>query len=156
MPRHAFFRALLVLIVSLAAASMVAAQSHTNPPGQPSTASEASLSRNFYFIFDGSGSMSDSLTKQCRGDKRFGSRIEGAKWAVEQFLPLVPSDVNLGLWVFDAHGNSERVPLSPDARASFLAVVKKVRAGGRTPLTESIEQGVDRCAVIKLRHHRQD
>jgi hypothetical protein len=102
------------------------------------------LTRNFYFIFDGSGSMSEPLTKQCRGDKRFGSRIEGAKWAVEQFLPLVPSDVNLGLWVFDAHGNSERLPLSPDARASFLAAVKKVRAGGRTPLSESIEQGVDR------------
>jgi Ca-activated chloride channel homolog len=144
MPSHTMIRALLVLLVSFAAAFVVTARSETNTPGQSSSASEAALTRNFYFIFDGSGSMSDSLTKQCRGDKRFGSRIEGAKWAVEQFLPLVPSDVNLGLWVFDAHGNSERVPLSPDARASFLAAVKKVRAGGRTPLTESIEQGVDR------------
>src|SRR5262245_8861029 len=136
MPSDTMIRALLVLLVSFAAAFVVTARSEINTPGQSSAASEAALTRNFYFIFDGSGSMSDSLTRQCRGDKRVGSRIEGAKWAIEQFLPLVPSDVNLGLWVFDAHGNSERVPLSPDARASFLVAVKKVRAGGRTPLTE--------------------
>ena len=106
--------------------------------------SEASLTRNFYFIFDGSGSMSESLTKQCKGDKRFSSRLEGAKWAVEQFLPLVPRDVNLGLWIFDTNGNSERVPLGPDNRGQFLTEVKKTRAGGKTPLTESIEQGVNR------------
>ena len=88
--------------------------------------------------------MSESLTKQCKGDRRFGSRLEGAKWAVEQFLPLVPRDVNLGLWIFDTNGNSERVALGPDNRETFLAEVKKTRAGGNTPLTESIEQGVNR------------
>ena len=88
--------------------------------------------------------MSESLTKQCKGDKRFSSRLEGAKWAVEQFLPLVPRDVNLGLWVFDTNGNSERVSLGPDSRGPFLVEVKKIRAGGKTPLTESIEQGVNR------------
>jgi len=88
--------------------------------------------------------MSESLTRQCKGDKRFASRLEGAKWAVEQFLPLVPRDVNLGLWVFDANGNSERVALGPDKRAQLIAEVQKIRAGGRTPLTESIEQGVNR------------
>ena len=90
------------------------------------------MARNFYFIVDGSGSMAESLTKQCKGDKRFGSRIEGAKWAVEQFLPLVPRDVNLGLWVFDTNGNSERVSLGPDSRAPFLVEVKKIRAGGKS------------------------
>jgi Mg-chelatase subunit ChlD len=88
--------------------------------------------------------MSESLTKQCKGDKRFSSRLEGAKWAVEQFLPLVPREVNLGLLVFDTNGNSERVSLGPDSRAPFLAAIKKIRAGGKTPLTESIEQGVNR------------
>jgi uncharacterized protein with von Willebrand factor type A (vWA) domain len=88
--------------------------------------------------------MSEALNKQCQGDKRFGSRLEGAKWAVEQFIPLVPSDVNLGLWIFDANGNSERLPLGPESRAQFLTAVQKTRAGGRTPLTESIEQGVNR------------
>ena len=105
---------------------------------------EAALTRNFYFIFDGSGSMAESLNQQCRGDKRFGSRLEGAKWAVGQFLPLVARDVNLGLWSFDADGNRERVPLGPDNHATFLTEIRKIRATGNTPLTESIEQGVNR------------
>jgi hypothetical protein len=111
---------------------------------QPTQTDAASLVRNFYFIFDGSGSMSEALTKQCKGDKRFRSRLDGAKWAVEQFIPLVPGDVNLGLWVFDAHGNSERVALGPEHRGAFLTEVKNIRAGGKTPLSESIQQGVNR------------
>jgi Ca-activated chloride channel homolog len=144
MCRQARSRALLCFLGTLATALLVAAQNQAEGPLQTTPTGEASLTRNFYFIFDGSGSMSESLTKQCKGDKRFGSRLEGAKWAVEQFLPLVPSDVNLGLWVFDAKGNSERVALGPDSRAPFSVEVKKIRAGGRTPLTESIEQGVNR------------
>jgi uncharacterized protein with von Willebrand factor type A (vWA) domain len=134
----------LLRVVTLTMALAAVAQGQTDVPRQAIQAGEASLTRNFYFIFDGSGSMSDSLNKQCKGDKRFGSRLEGAKWAVEQFLPLMPRDVNLGLWIFDSQGNSERVPLASDNRAKFLTEVQKTRAGGNTPLTESIEQGVDR------------
>jgi Ca-activated chloride channel homolog len=144
MCRQTRSRPLLFPAVILTIALMAAAESQTEGPGQTTPADEAALTRNFYFIFDGSGSMSESLTKQCKGDKRFGSRLEGAKWAVEQFLPLVPRDVNLGLWVFDRNGNSERVSLGPDSRGPFLVEVKKIRAGGKTPLTESIEQGVNR------------
>jgi Ca-activated chloride channel family protein len=135
---------LLLLVATLAMALGAAAQSQPAAPRQATQAGEAALTRNFYFIFDGSGSMSESLNKQCQGDKRFGSRLEGAKWAVGQFLPLVSRDVNLGLWVFDSHGNNERVALGPDNRAPFLTAVQKTRAGGNTPLTESIEQGVNR------------
>ena len=135
---------LLLLVVALSMALVAGAQSQTDVPRQATPGGEASLTRNFYFIFDGSGSMAESLNKQCKGDKRFSSRLEGAKWAVEQFLPLVPSDVNVGLWIFDADGNRERVALGLDTRAKFLTAVKKTRAGGNTPLTESIEQGVNR------------
>jgi Ca-activated chloride channel homolog len=135
---------LLLLVGIMAMALVVAAQSPTEMPRQPTPPGEAALTRNFYFIFDGSGSMSESLNKQCRGDKRFGSRLEGAKWAVEQFLPLMPPDVNLGLWIFDTYGNRERTILGPDNRAQFLTELQKTKAGGRTPLTESIQQGVDR------------
>jgi Ca-activated chloride channel homolog len=136
---------LLLLTATLVVMALgAAAQSQTEALRQATEAGEASLTRNFYFIFDGSGSMAESLNKQCKGDKRFSSRLEGAKWSVEQFLPLVPQTVNLGLWVFDSLGNSERVALSPDNRAQFLTEVQKTRAGGRTPLTESIEQGVNR------------
>ncbi len=116
----------------------------TPAAAQPTGGGEASLARNFYFVFDGSGSMAESLNQQCQGDKRFPNRLAGAKWAVEQFLPHVPPDVNLGLWVFDFRGNEERVPLGPGNRERFLAEVQKTVAGHNTPLTESIEQGVDR------------
>ena len=135
---------LFVFVVSLLVALVTVAQSQTEAPRQATEVGAASLTRNFYFIFDGSGSMSESLNKQCKGDQRFGSRLEGAKWAVEQFLPLMPHDVNLGLWVFDSYGNSERVLLGSDNRDKFLAEVQKTKAGGNTPLTESIEQGVNR------------
>src|SRR5262245_12263082 len=135
---------LFVFVVSFLVALVAVAQSQTEAPRPATEVGAASLTRNFYFIFDGSGSMSESLNKQCKGDRRFGSRLEGAKWAVEQFLPLTPRDVNLGLWIFDADGNRERVPLGPDNHATFLTEVRKTRASGNTPLTESIEQGVNR------------
>jgi Ca-activated chloride channel homolog len=143
---------LLLLVVISTLALVVVAQSQTDVSRQATPASAASLTRNFYVIFDGSGSMAESLTKQCKGDRRFGSRLEGAKWALAQFLPLVSRDVNLGLWIFDADGNRERVPLGPDNRETFLAEVQKTRAGGNTPLTESIEQGVNR--LVQQRDHQ--
>jgi hypothetical protein len=90
--------------------------------------------------------MSESLNRQCKGDKRFRSRLEGAKWAVEEFLPLVPLDVNLGLWVFDSSATGERLALGVNNRDRFLAEVQKIRAGGKTPLTEAIEAGANRLA----------
>jgi Ca-activated chloride channel homolog len=144
MCRRTISSRLFVFVVSLLVALVVVARSQTEAPRQATPVGAASLIRNFYFIFDGSGSMSESLNKQCKGDRRFGSRLEGAKWAVEQFLPLMPRDVNLGLWVFDSYGNSERVLLGSDNRDKFLAEVQKTRAGGNTPLTESSEQGVKR------------
>jgi len=144
MCRQTISKVLLLLVVIPMLTLVVGAQSQTEGPHQATPAGAASLTRNFYVIFDGSGSMAESLTRQCKGDRRFGSRLEGAKWAIEQFLPLVPGDVNLGLWVFDAAGNSERVPLGPDNREGFLSAVQKTKAGGNTPLTESIEQGVNR------------
>jgi len=144
MCRRTISSRLFVFVVSLLVALVTIVQSQTEGPRQATPVGAASLTRNFYFIFDGSGSMSESLNKQCKGDRRFSSRLEGAKWAVEQFLPLMPRDVNLGLWVFDSYGNSERVLLGPDNRDKFLAEVQKTRAGGNTPLTESIEQGVSR------------
>lgn len=91
---------------------------------------EISTARNFYFVFDGSGSMS-------------GSKIREAKAAVKTFIGTVPSEnVNLGLYVFDTNGSREVVPLAPNNRAAFLAAVDRVSDGGGTPLGASIEQGV--------------
>ena len=64
------------------------------------------LTRNFYFIFDGSGSMND---EDC--GERFETRVDGAKWAVKEFLQGIPNDVNIGLYLFDSGGTRE-VPWS--------------------------------------------
>ena len=104
----------------------------------------ASLTRNLYVVFDGSGSMGDPLGAECRGDKSFRSKIDGAKWALRQFLTHVPDDVNLGLWIFDSAGSREAVPLGADNRDAFLRAVQDIRAGGGTPLAESMHEGIDR------------
>ncbi|MCP3958517.1 MAG: VWA domain-containing protein [bacterium] len=105
---------------------------------------ETSLARNFYFIFDGSGSMKSEPGGGCRGDQTFGSKLEGAQWAVEEFLAKVPEDVHIGLYVFDRNGRREVVPLAAGNRQAFLNAVNNIHAGGGTPLAEGIQLGVDK------------
>lgn len=105
---------------------------------------EVSLARNFYFIIDGSGSMESAPGGACRGDQSFGAKLDGAQWAVQEFLTKVPDDVNLGLYVFDYVGRREVVPLSAGNRQDFLNAVNSIRAGGGTPLAASISFAVDK------------
>ncbi len=105
---------------------------------------EASLARNFYFIFDGSGSMDSEPGGGCRGDQSFGSKLDGAQWAAKEFLTKVPEDVHLGLYVFDRDGRREVVPLGAGNRDAFLGAVNSIRAGGGTPLAAGITFGTER------------
>ncbi len=100
-----------------------------------------SEARNFYFVIDGSGSMAEKPS--IAGEKRFGSKMEGAKWAVGEFLKQVPSDVNLGLFVFDQKGFREVVRLGPGNRAAFLHEVNAMIPECGTPLGEAITAGVN-------------
>jgi len=97
---------------------------------------EASLARNFYFIFDGSGSMNET----CAGQEK----LQGAKDAVRKFLTKVPADVNLGLFVFDAGGTREAVPLASNNRDAFMQAINEIKSSGGTPLAASIRSGTDR------------
>ncbi|MFA5987284.1 MAG: vWA domain-containing protein [Candidatus Paceibacterota bacterium] len=93
---------------------------------------QASTARNFYFVFDDSGSM--------QGDK-----VEQAKTAVRQALATVPDDgLNLGLAHFSLGSGHELVPLGPNNRARFLAAIDGIDAGGYTPLTETIAIALER------------
>ncbi|MBM2811646.1 MAG: hypothetical protein HW416_2405 [Chloroflexi bacterium] len=104
-----------------------------------------SLDRNFYIVIDGSGSMSE---KECAG--AFATRVEAAKWAVNEFTARsVPSDVNLGLYIFDSSGSRERVPIGRDNRAAIKAQVDRTTAGGGTPLNAAIQS-----AVVELARQR--
>lgn len=109
---------------------------------------KASLARNFYFIFDGSGSMEEDVCGD--GDQTFGSKIAAAKLAVHEFMKKIDAlraknvQVNLGLYVFDYHHEEEVVPLSGNNRDQFLKAIDAVYAKGGTPLTEAIIVGVDK------------
>ena len=108
-------------------------------PLETSAAAEVSLARNFYFIFDGSGSMGEP----CAGRVK----IDGAKAAVLRFLQKVPADANLGLFVFDSRDPREVVPLGPNNRLQLEQAIKEIDEGGGTPLADAIEYGTDRLVA---------
>ena len=116
---------------------------------------QISLARNFYFIFDGSGSMRDPLGSDCGGDQSFQRKLEGAKWAVAEFLKKVPEDVNLGLYVFDENHTSKDecnvLPLGPNNMTAFLQAINAVEAGGGTPLARAIQFGAEVLAKQKAK-----
>jgi len=104
----------------------------------------AVLTRNFYFIIDGSGSMNERTTRNCGGDQNFSSKIQGAKWAIKQFLKQIPDDVNIGMFVFDENGARETVPLGINNREQFLSSINRIVASGETPLYKSIKVGTNK------------
>lgn len=108
---------------------------------------KVATTRNFYFIFDGSGSMSDPLDEDCVGQTNFPTKLAGAQWAVTEFLAKVPEDINIGLLVFDNNGARESVPLGQGNREAFRAAIDRVRAGNRTPLAASIRSATERLVA---------
>jgi len=111
--------------------------------GQSGTEGKVSLRSNLYFVFDGSGSMHHPPKASPAGSR---SKIDGAKWAVHEFMKNVPENVNLGLYVFDARGSRSVLPLGPANREVFLRDIDEVRAGGATPLGKAIETGANALA----------
>ncbi len=108
----------------------------------PSSSSENSdaiandlLAANYYIVMDGSGSMAD---KQCSGNV---TKLEAAKSALQAFAERIPNDANIGLYVFDSSGRSERVALGPNNKAQFNAAVNAAVANRGTPLKSAITAG---------------
>ena len=101
---------------------------------------EPELTRNFYFIFDGSGSM----RKACSGM----SRMQGAKSTMEKFINSMPEDINIGLIVFDSSNVSsnqkEIIPLGLIDKHNFESAIINTTAGGGTPLASCIYYATDR------------
>jgi len=87
---------------------------------------ETEVSRkNFYIIFDGSGSMK-------------GNKLSVAKKALKKFIKAIPEESNIGLYAFDRHGISERAKLG-SARKLIESKVDLITAGGATPLGRSVK-----------------
>ena len=137
--------------------SKIETTAQTDPTSDFATSDSAqiSLARNFYFIFDGSGSMRDALGSDCGGDQSFKRKLDGAKWAVAEFLKKVPEDVNLGLYVFDERHTSKAecnvLPLGPNNMTAFLQAINEVEAGGGTPLARAIQFGAEVLAQQKAK-----
>lgn len=108
---------------------------------------QADLTRNFYFIMDGSGSMREPTTSDCGGDQSFPDKISGARWAIKKFLENVPEEMNIGLYIFDRDGRREVVPLGKSNRDAFLRAVDNIDAGGGTPLARAIRYGTDQLVA---------
>lgn len=87
--------------------------------------------RNYFLIFDGSGSMRDS---ECSGSSQ---KIEVAKKAVTAWSKSVPANANLGLYAFHNQGLLT-LPLATGNRDAFIRTVDKVQAGGKTPLSDAM------------------
>lgn len=122
-------------------------QERTTIPIPADIGGQADLTRNFYFIMDGSGSMREPTTSECGGDQSFPDKISGARWAIKKFLENVPEDMNIGLYIFDREGRREVVPLAKDNRDAFLRAVDNIDAGGGTPLARAIHYGTDQLAA---------
>jgi Ca-activated chloride channel homolog len=82
--------------------------------------------KNYYIIFDGSGSMA-------------GSKIIMAKKALKKFISIIPDNANIGLLAFDKAGTSERANLG-SSKEKILKSIDNIFASGGTPLGKSMEK----------------
>jgi len=98
---------------------------------------EASLTKNFYFAIDVSGSMDGG----CSGKRK----MDGAKNAILKFLDVVPNDVNLGLLLFGTDTEiTEVVSLGPNNREEFKSEINKLNPNGSTPLGMATRTGTSK------------
>lgn len=102
------------------------------------SSSEELMRKNYYVVFDGSGSMED---RGCSGSV---SKATAAKTALGEFSNTVPKNANLGLLVFDGNGINERVALSTQNRERFTTSANAVRPKGGTPLSSAIQRAYQR------------
>lgn len=97
--------------------------------------------RNYYVVFDASGSM---LDHSCAGAN---NRLTVAKRALAQFASRLPADANLGLLVFGEGGVHERIALAPINQEVIQREVESISAGGGTPLAETAERAYEALTV---------
>lgn len=103
------------------------------------TQGEASIDKNYYFLFDVSGSMAEECD--------YKKKIIGAKSAMTTFLEKVPDDINMGLLFFgvstDEYGIEEKVPLGKNNRADIKFAIQNAEPDGGTPLSNAVIYGTN-------------
>ncbi len=91
--------------------------------------------KNYYIIFDGSGSMQGS---DCAGGQ---TKISVAKKSIQSFIEQIPGDANIGIAGFDSRGTKEHLALSGSTKAAGFRAVNAFNANGGTPLKTAITLG---------------
>jgi Ca-activated chloride channel family protein len=99
------------------------------------------LRRNYYIIFDGSGSMNDD---DCAPNS---TKAEVARDALTAFVDGMPADANIGLYAFDRRGAMERVPLGGGNLEQVRSEVSRSDPSGSTPLGRSLVAAVEALSV---------
>lgn len=113
----------------------------------PGTATDGVLlaenvsARNFYVVFDGSGSMNDTAC----GDG--STRVKAAKRSVSEFFNSLPDDTNAGLLVFDSKGLAESSQLKKVNKPELQRSIKNIHAGGGTPIGQALQMGLDKLTL---------
>jgi len=93
--------------------------------------------KNYYIIFDGSGSMA-------------GEKLEIARKALTRFIRVIPDKSNIGLTSFDGSGFFERSPIG-SSKSDIIKQVEKIRAGGNTPLGGCIDIAYEKLGAQAAR-----
>jgi len=100
---------------------------------------EVSLARNFYFLFDCSGSMEET----CSGK----DKIQGARQAMLRFLKNVPVDANTGLLAFGLEnetGCKELLPLGKNTYVALEKALSPLEPTDGTPLGNALFIGTEK------------
>lgn len=92
----------------------------------------AVIKRNYYVVFDASGSMS---VRQCSGNE---TKLEVAKRALVEFSSRLPADANFGLLAFSDKGIRQLIPIGALDRKAVQSAIANVNSGGGTPLADAI------------------
>lgn len=116
------------------------------PPSDQDAPGVASLQRNYYVVFDASGSMS---SRRCAGSD---TKLAVAKRALIAFGQQLPGQSHLGLTVFDERGVREILPLGPQPGGALEQAIAGIQAGGGTPLAASIQRAY---VALTLQARRQ-
>jgi uncharacterized protein with von Willebrand factor type A (vWA) domain len=95
------------------------------------TLADSLVARNFFLVFDGSGSMREIGCSAGR------PKIDVAKEAVVEWSRSVPQDANLGLFIFQ-NNQYVTLPLGAGNRERFVETINATQAGGKTPLTKAV------------------
>lgn len=100
---------------------------------------------NVVIVLDGSGSMGGRFSKS----QDRSTRMEAAKKALNQIVPQLPANTNLGIICFSSNVNGWLIKLGQIDKDATIRAINSVNDGGGTPLGKYMKDGAN--ALLELR-----